>query len=386
MKQTTAKNWLFIIVAFVMLLPALQYFTNTVVSKGLDNVKDPPDATFNWDAWLTGEYQQQKLAYMSSAFGFRPDLVRLNNQLDYWAFSKIHVNRIFCGKKQHLFDSLVAEEYFGEDFLGDEVITTQFLKLKRIEDTMKKLGKTIVFTYGPSKAYYYPELLPPVLTPRHPRGVSNYRSMTRIGDSLKIHQIDFARWLGVISDTDKTSLIGRRGLHWTTYAALLAADSLIKYIERDRGITMPHIRITAVHHSDSTRDHDDDLSSWGNLIFPLKKEVEAYADYEYISNDSCTKPKMVYIGDSYIRYWYHDGLMKNINSDWEYWFYFNEIWNPKTLSGEEKLHYVKDYDWINAILKADCTVVMLTTFNLNFIRLPAFYIDGLYDHFYPGGK
>jgi len=386
MKLKSAKSGLFIFLLLLISLPLLQHNLNFIESGKLKIFTPRQDVQFTIEKWWNGTYEQQKSEFLNDSFGFRPDFVRVNNQLDLWLFKKLYIPNfeVIVGKDNYLFQQIYIDEYNGVDFIGDDVIANEFWKLKRIQDTLEKLGKTLVFTYGSAKPYYFPEKIPSELLRKGGPHKTNYRSCVRIGDSLKLNQIDFAGWLLATNNSDKNSIIGKRGSHWTPYASLLAADSLIKYLERLRHITMPEIKITSVHRTDSERFNDENFSLNSDLVFPIKKEKQACADFHYVFRDSAKKPKIIYIGDSFINFWLGNQLMATTNSYWEYWFYFDKVWTEKTFSGVEKVQTVHEKDWIKSITDADCVVILWTSFNLWSIKRDDFYIEGLYHHFYPG--
>jgi hypothetical protein len=388
MNNNKAKKWLFFFMAVIIMLPAMQYYTNAITGIGLKRFSARTDTSFTLNTWLNGTYQQRKKDFINDTFGFRPDFARLNAQLDFWCFHKMYAgsNAVYPGYDNYLFDSSSLAEYYGLDFIGDEMIRTELWKYKKIQDTFEKLGKTLVITYGPSKPYYYPEKIPGFLHWKGGPLHSNYRSCVRIGDSLRLNQIDFCGWLKAINDTDRCSILAKRGMHWTPYAALLSSDSLIKFFERDKKITMPEIRITSLHRTDSTRDQDDDLSASVDLIFPIKKERSTYANYHFISNEESKKPKVIYIGDSFVWYWLNTGLMANTNSDWQYWFYFNEIWKDSVINRTAPKRLVRNIDWVTQAANSDCLVVLYTCFNLKGMSDPWYTANGLYEYFYPGKK
>src|SRR5580693_7348884 len=95
---TTKSKLLFVlllIVAFPMLQHALSFFESGKLHGAVSGIANPE---FSWDKWIDGTYQSQKSAYLNDSTGCRPDLVRLNNQLDFWFFKKLHAHSVVIGK------------------------------------------------------------------------------------------------------------------------------------------------------------------------------------------------------------------------------------------------------------------------------------------------
>lgn len=363
-------------------MPALQYYIPVIESGPLMDIQARPDVQFAWQKWWDGSYQKDKSNFINDAVGFRPDFFRINNELDLLLYGKVQSSlHVFAGKDKYIFEQSYVDEFNGYDYMGDDTIIHLAVKLKMIQDTLEKLGKTIIFTYGPAKPYLFPEKLPWVF--RTPNSKTNYRSFVRLGDSLHLNQIDFCKWLPERLKDNKNSIITRRGVHWTPYAALLAADSLIKYIERKRNVRMPEVRISRTYASDTENEMEENMYYRANLVFPVKKEKELKAIYSFVADSGAQKLKTMYLGDSFIAYWVRDSVMANINSYWEYWFYFEKLWTSKSFGNTDQPFYVVQTSWINSILNADCVVIMWTSFNLFRMKFSYFYVDQLYDYFYP---
>src|SRR4051812_6256237 len=90
----------------VLALPGLNLLFPFIESgKLLGDVHLAPDTSFTTGAWLAGRYQQQKEKYFNDNIGFRPDFVRLNNELDYLLFQKLHAADVVLGQHGYLFES-----------------------------------------------------------------------------------------------------------------------------------------------------------------------------------------------------------------------------------------------------------------------------------------
>ena len=111
-----------------------------------------------------------------------PDLIRLNNQLDFSLFKKIHSEwRLLGGDNSCIFQDVYIYSYLGRDFDGYPYILEKVRKLKAIQDTLGKLGKSLIFVQSPCKAFYYPEYFPGRYKDTV-RCTTNYETYKRIGD------------------------------------------------------------------------------------------------------------------------------------------------------------------------------------------------------------
>lgn len=379
----TARGRLFFLLMLIVSFPFLQHCLSFIESGKVNGaVVTVADSTFTWARWWAGDYQRHKNLYLNDNCGARPDLVRLNNEFDYRVFNKLHANGVVIGKDECLYEKFYIDEYNGLDFMGNEVIKGEIIKMKKIQDTLEHLGKTFVFMYAPSKAWYFPDKFPPSLE-KKTHGPTNYKTFKRIGDSVGLHQLDFNSWFLAMKDTSKHLLFSPLGTHWTVYGSLLASDSVIKYIERVRNIKMPELKWNEVVFNDTPRRTDNDLSAGLNLVTHFRRQRFSYPNYFYKEDSRQTKPKAIYIGDSFLWTWTNNRLMHNTNADWAVWYYFNEAWTDKALSGIDPMRYLDNFKWQDDMLNTDCIIVLYTPANFKGFNYDGSFVERIYSYFYP---
>lgn len=174
-------------------------------------------------------------------------------------------------------------------------------------------------------------------------------------------------------------LYAKQGIHWTVYGEVLAGDSLMRYIEKLRGIHVSHPDWSQMERTTEPRCGDDDVQKGLNLIFPVATETFAYPVIKDVP-DSGGKPNVIYLGDSYAFKMLIFGIIHKMNANCEYWGYFNDVHGIN----DNKFTYIKDYDWKGAIGVNDCMVLIYTEFNLK--DLGNGFIDQAYDHYFPVKK
>jgi SGNH hydrolase-like domain, acetyltransferase AlgX len=386
MELSSARGRLFFFMMLIIAFPMLQQSFHFFESGKLQGaVTSTPDTVFTWKAWWDGDLQRRKNSYLNDSTGCRPDLVRLNNEIDFRLFKKLHADNVEWGKDGYLFEDVYLAEYIGLDFIGDSAMRASLIKLKKIQDTLDRLGKSLVYVHAPSKAYIYPDKFPPWVDGLKKRPLTNYAEFKRIGDSLGLRQVDMNAWFMAMKDTCQNALFTRKGTHWSVYGSLLAADSMIKYIEHLRGISLPELRLGPPYYSDTPRNADDDIARGLNLIFPLPPERYTYRSFTYNCPEHVSKPKAIFIADSFFWLWMYEHL-PDATSDWEFWYYFVEEWNYSSISGGAGHRLIKDYDWAKDLAKADCLIIEFTPGNLRELAGSDRYIEQIYRHYYPAGK
>jgi hypothetical protein len=387
MELKSARGRLFFCLLLILLLPMLQSTFNFIESGKLNGAWTPhSNVQFTWPTWFNSSYQEKKAAFINDSIGFRPDLVRVNNQVNFWLFKTLSSD-IYMGKDGYLFMKDYIDEYNGRHYkpIYDIGIRASLTKLKLVQDTLDRMGKTFIFAYAPGKAYFMPENIP--LAVQRPDGphTSNYSTFKRLGDSLKLRQLDFNALFMAMKDTSKDLLFARHGIHWSLYGSLLASDTLIKFIERERNIKMPHLVITKLCHPGTIIFPDNDLAKLSNVIFPMKESKLCYPEYHYDSDSTKTKPKIIFIGDSFGGQWIANEFPQNVSTGWEFWFYFNWVWeqqHPHDAANEIS----KGYDWQRSMSNADCIVSIWNPVNLQAQTSPNAFIEKMYTYFYPDKK
>lgn len=374
------KNGLFIFLFIVLLLPAAQQFLPFAESGKLYGFfEESKYRPFSWSGWWDGSYREETSKYLNDQAGFRADIVRMNNQLEYTLFGKLRGAWLAPGKDHYLFQTHHINAYYGRDYIGYNAIRTKLSKYKAICDTLSRLGKTIILIHSPCKAFYYPEYLPDAYKSAV-RQSTNYETYSRLADSMNINQIDFNAWFVSMKQTTTHPLYTKQGIHWSVYGSLLAADSLINYLEGKRNKHMRHPVWTSIVRTNVPRDPDDDLAKTTNLVYPLVTETFSYPVLFYAQSATAVRPATIYIGDSFLDTWQNSGLLDSINTGWQIWNHFSGIKNKDYRQSTPDLN-ITNYDWIDAVKNTDCIIIMYTSFNMN--ELGDGFIEKTFDHFYP---
>ena len=378
------KTGLLIGLMIIMLLPLAQKNLPFLRSADLYGYYDAaPGADFSLHEWWSGNYGEEMNKYFNDHVGYRPDLVRVQRQIEYSLFDKLHFYPDMVGPDKILWDCSYADAYLGTDYVGYEAMQKTLVRLKRIQDTLAKKNVAFVMIDAPCKGYFYPDKFPPHLA-NVPKQMSNLDACIHICDSLGIHQVDFNGWFVSLKDKTPHLLYPRLGTHWSVYGAALAADSIVRYMEQLMHIRMPHPVIDKVTTQQKPEYTDDDLCKPLNLIFPFSTETYSYPHISYTTEAGTKKPNVVYIGDSFFCQWMYLCIPDNINDDWEYWNYFKGVTNRTYTYGRTDGPRVKDINWVEKIERTDCVVLIYTARGLpNFGKE---FVDHAYEHYFPNDK
>lgn len=323
----TFKKIGFLVLLLLLSLPMLQTIFHGVDEKPLDGAYVPakkPEVTMKTLFLETA--QDSLMTWCTEQTGFRNTMIRLNNQLLYSAFGKISAFGPVKGNDDNtLFEESYIISYTGETYLGKDRVKAITRQLKVVQEMLHTKGVTLLPVFVLGKASYYPELIPEKYIYHE---TNNYKEYLKAFDEQEVEMIDFNRYFCEQKGTETHPIYCNLSAHWTAYAASLAMDSLVHYMESKTQQTQAHALITGF---DTTylMNQDDDLYRMMNLMFPLKHNT---IDQPRFSFTEGYKPKVLAISDSY---WWtvwaeNVALPQNLFSNGGFWFYNKTIY-PKRL-------------------------------------------------------
>ena len=352
-----AKRRLFFNVIFLLAVFAIQTRTGLIHSKGLEGFV-PKDSvpSFTNESWMNGTYQSAYSNHFNNTLGFRSDLVRLYNQIDFSLFGIPHANKIVVGKGNYLIAQQYIEASLGYDFAGKASIDRTVELMKALQDKLEQTAKVhFLVLFVPDKGTFYPEIIPQrYLKKKQP--LTNYAYYTERCKAAGVNLIDYNAWFLKMKDTSKYILYPKTGIHWSTYGSTLAIDSLMKYLRLKFGLNIPALIIDSITMSNKARYEDDDIGRTLNLIRPLWYPPLAYPSFHFVADTTKPKPRALFIGDSFYWQLYYPGFIDHMFSNKEFWYYNKDVY-PETFDAPKstgQLNYIKD------VLSQDLVVLIQT--------------------------
>jgi len=338
---------LFLIIPFIQ---GKLHFMELAPLKG--SVTLPGETPFTFKSWFSGEYQEQQETYLNETFGFRNLFVRINNQLAFSVFNKAKANGVIVGKKNYLFEENYLKAYYGTDFIGQDSISRRMQKIKFISDTLAKLNKDIFIIFAAGKGSFYPEYFPDKA--KREKGVTNYEKHVELAQNLGLKFIDFNKYFVEQESKSKYPLYPQYGIHWSYYGMSLAADSMIRFIEKTRNIDMADLYWDTIELC-QPRGTDYDIADGMNIKFKLKSFEMAYPVIQFQSDEGKTKPSVLMIADSY--YWdmFNFGISR-LFSESHFWYYNKQIF-PESFQSPLETSQV---DLKEQIARHDVIIIMAT--------------------------
>ncbi len=373
------KDLLLLFLLLLLLLPAVQKKTGFIRSKALNGYfAATAKPAFSCSTWMKGAFQEQYRLHTEDSAGFKSDMVRLYNQVDFTLFSIPHASKIVAGKKDYMFADSYIQGYLGTDFVGKYYIEQKVKRARFLQDWLwKEKGILLMVAFAPGKGFFYPEYIPDRYL-KNRKGETNYDYYVKQCISQGVNHIDFNRWLILMKDTSRYMLYPKTGIHWSSYGAFLCADSLRKYIEQKMNRKLPHLVLDSIEVAAVARDEDNDIDRTMNLIWKIPHPLMAYPKFHFTYDSLQPKPKALFVGDSFYWYWHYNGIISNTFANMAFWYYNQDVYPEhfKTPTNTGNLNYP------DSILSQQVIILLQT--NGGYGDLGSGWVDRAWDYFYPG--
>ena len=322
-------------------------------------VVEQPMPELSFDNIAHGAYQQQTEPYLKQHFGYREPLIRLYNQYlwDFYHKTPVEGGQVVFGKNNWMYEPWVVTDYYQKQYLKYAADSTEMAsmlareakRLYQVQQILEPYGTYIFACMVPSKDLVYPEYLPedPDTTrqPKISARFFNEEEYTRLG----VNHLNLEQYFLQIKDTADFMLFPKTGTHWSLYASLFAADTLIRYMEHLGDMNIRNL-VIGPRELDDARGTDNDLETLMNLMRPLRKPRYYYAQTTTDGDSTAQKPKMIVVGDSF---WWSIALqipLQEIFSNAPYWYYNSTIYYDPAYPSVDEVNLVDELlsaDFIN---------------------------------------
>ncbi|MEQ9187160.1 MAG: hypothetical protein RLP15_05445 [Cryomorphaceae bacterium] len=308
----------------------------------------PPAESLSWQAWSSGEWQENAEQRSRKNFGFRPALVRCVNQLRYSLFDE-HNDYITYGSDGTLFETAYRASICGEDYIGDAEIERTLDSLDKFRNDLLAQGKKLVLLIAPNKWRTLSNKVE-VNCKNKPTNYESFIQPLRNRGYAICDAIDQFRYDQEQGPT--YPLHSRQGTHWSVFGAALSADYL-RFAFAEEGLNLPKVRIDSLEVTDQPRYTDKDLHDLLNIMFGPDDETLAYPRMAFPGGD---KPNVVVIGDSYYWTYYYLGIHQGLFDPESKFFYYN-----RTLVQDEPKQRIPLTDELrrSAIAEADAVLLVM---------------------------
>ena len=359
-------NWLYgilfgLLMVFLFSFMIQEHFKPFKTKELMGYFMKPNKPEFRWEWYKNGYFQQSIEKYIANNYGFREPIIRLYHQYCWDFFGKEYVSYIHSGKERWLYYGHNIEDYYGTEmyhWYDDAEAARQGYEqevrlMNKVKGILADYDVTVLTFIAPSKSIIYPEYLP---RREHDTTTLDARTyfIQRFGET-DLPCFDMNEYFLRMKDTCSFYLFPPTGDHWN-FSCVYATDSLLRFMEAQRGIRMPRIEFGNEWHN-TCRIGDDqnrDLEGELNLMRPIKfnpKFDYKERDYWLTSESTTVKPAALFIGNSFLLRTMAYIPPKEVFSDFQFWYYNRVAYQDAdkiidSVNHLDRLDYLLDADYI----------------------------------------
>lgn len=334
--QHRVKQFLFLVLMLMLLLPNVQQHLNWPKVKSLKGaISKPKLPQWSWKNLWTGSFQDSLNTYVENNIGYRPDLVRLHNQLQYTLFDTVNAQAVVVGKEGYLFEMNYIKALYGVDFVGEEKIRADVEKTVFVDQWLRNNGKALLIVLAPGKASFFPEYVPGKYRPDTIKPTNHDRYYELLSKS-GVAVIGGNQWFAAMKDTSRYALFPKCGIHWSYYGLGLVFDSVFNSIEHLLGRKFVDFEMNDIVVTDKLRSPDRDLWDGMNLMQKPDDYPMPYPTFVFTNPVKENMPSVVTVADSYYWQWMKiDMPLKAFNKN-SFWYYNNNVYFPGAINSHKR--------------------------------------------------
>ena len=256
--------------ACVCILPTLVMPWQETTAVGNEHLASLPQL-WNEEDGLNTSILSDFSDYFADNFGFRHELITINDQLTGAVFGTLSSDSVLLGKNDWLFYRSTLEDYTGSALFSKRESYAAAHTLLLMQEYCQDNGIDFCFTIAPNKNTLYGSYMPDSYT------ASTVHNAQLLADQLEQQGVNYADLFAVLDTKPKESerLYYRLDSHWNMRGAQLAAQALLEQLNS-----------TAVDFdallTDENQPHTGDLYE---MVYPAGTRIEQDAvydfDYEY---------------------------------------------------------------------------------------------------------
>ncbi|MBO5849433.1 MAG: hypothetical protein J6R17_09560 [Bacteroidales bacterium] len=346
---------LFGILLVFLFLPMIQEHTKLFKVKALRGVTTKTEfPAFSTDSLKKGKYQISLENYISENIGFREPAIRLYNQYLWTFYKKTYNNSFAHGKGNWFYYWAGVDEYYGKELYKwfdseDEAIENYEKNISmmcELREILKKHNIEFLSFMAPDKAFVYPEYLPKD-TLRKCINVFEYYDKRLNEEGFP--NIEMTKWYKSMRDTIDIQIFPTIDTHWD-FSAVYGFDSLFRFMNALNDFGIPKIKYGEPIKGNKKWTYDEGIL---NLMCHIKNKNHDYKfDINIEHDESSRKPKVLFIGDSFIWELERRFNTRELFEDIEIWYY-----NSTVYKGFDKHEYNKqEINALESILNSDFVV------------------------------
>lgn len=223
------------------------------------------------DGTLNLDFLEEFADYFADHFGFRHELITVNDRATAAAFNTLDSDSVLLGRDGWLFYRETEADYTGTNLFSARQSWCAARTLALIQEYCGKNGIDFLFTIAPNKNSLYGDKMPRRYI------AATVRNAGLVAQQLRAQGVEYFDLYALLSSQEGT-LYYRCDSHWNMAGAQLSARALLNAL----GAEVPDFDAKK---TGGTQAHTGDLYE---MVYPSGTETEADAaysfDYEYLGN------------------------------------------------------------------------------------------------------
>ncbi len=306
------------------------------------------------ETFYDGKYQSQLEKYVSENFGFREIAIRWYNQYVWTFFNKTYNKSFVRGSDNWFYYFEGYRDYKGNEFQNvfktkEKAIESYEKNIRmmcQLRDILKEYGIEFMTFMAPDKPFIYPEHLPD--TSRWSQPLRAFEYYDRRFSELGFPNIEMTEWFTAMRDTLSHPVMHTIDSHWGI-SSVYGCDSLFRYLNSLNDFGMPQVKYGYAIRTNKKPTWDEQVL---NLLFPVIKKNYNYKLDITVDTIGSRKPRILFVGDSFIWSITNEMPLKDVLSDMEIWYYNSTVHKGFDLKKQKK----EDINSLASILKSDYVV------------------------------
>lgn len=271
--------------------------------------------------WFSGYFQKGMESFFRFHVGLRRAGVRTAAQWQYWM--GVQRRDVIVGEQNELMGREYIDAFYGRDFIGSDSVEKSVKAIALMRDSLQAHGIQFFVVIAPNKSRLYasriPIFLQDTLTDR-----TNYDQYLSALSRAHIPVVNFQSWFAAIDPMAPFPLFSNLGLHWSNYAAVICADSMLGFMAGILNKNLNRAKFSGVTSSIKPIGTDQDLLQLMNLWWPIPvNRPLGYVQTQLDTSKLCYRPSVLVVADSY--YWnvIYSGIPAAYFSPKSVYYYYN---------------------------------------------------------------
>ena len=251
------------VAAGICILPTIAMLWRTAEPVGNEQLASMPEL-LNDEGGFNTQILNDFSDYFSDHFGFRHEMITLNDKAAGLLFKTLPSSSVLLGKEHWLFYSSTIDDYTGTALFTVRQSYAAAHELQLMQEYCRQNSVNFYFTIAPNKNSLYGSQMPARYL------AAQTRNAQLLAQQMRQQGVQYVDLFQVLSGSEE-QLYYRLDSHWNMRGAQLVAQALLKEI-RKTNVDFDTIR------ADTLQSHTGDLYE---MVYPAGKETEQDISFNF---------------------------------------------------------------------------------------------------------